>query len=333
LPPRLIEDLHNILRLVFTPAAAARPALTEAERTKRSWASAVESYAAVPDVYKDFFEPFLADGREFPRTVLTPSREGFIHRTTEKLVCDFGSELYILERDGNTFTVQCYPHDRISFIEEGTELLGSWIKISGVTGDGAPTSTTFKFNSVTDYLFTPILDWLRGSPASPKEVPLNPEFKKFSHLILVNLKFMNYAKRSLLPGEKVIQTIYQPEIRVKKLSLPGKVFYKTLSPAHMSILTDRELIIIREDARRGEDMRYGGIRDYIPLSKIVSLSQRDHANNLREFSIHLPENVCLDLLLQADARSEIDQLIGQFKMVVPPAEDLGERHFEKPAVA
>lgn len=64
------------------------PTQSAVEQTKSSWAKPIKSYAAVPNVYKSFFGPFL-DRQVFPYTVLTPSYEGFIHRTTEKLVCDF----------------------------------------------------------------------------------------------------------------------------------------------------------------------------------------------------------------------------------------------------
>ena len=138
-------------RQAYTSTIALLPTVGAAEQTKSSWAKPIKSCAAVPNVYKDFFELFLADGRVFPYTVLTPSHEGFIHRTTEKLICDFGREIYVLERSGNTFEAQCYPLEGISYVEVRTILLDSRIKISGVTRQGVTTSSTFKFNSVTDY--------------------------------------------------------------------------------------------------------------------------------------------------------------------------------------
>src|SRR3990172_851111 len=109
----MLTKMRNILRMTwrqaYTSKFALLPTVSAAEQTKSSWAKPIKSYAAVPNVYKDFFEPFLADGRVFPYTVLTPSYEGFIHRTTEKLICDFGREIYVLERSGNTFEAQCYP--------------------------------------------------------------------------------------------------------------------------------------------------------------------------------------------------------------------------------
>ena len=81
----------------------------------------------------------------------------------------------------------------------------------------------------------------------------------------------------------------------------------------MSILTDRELIVIREDITRRKDDRYGGIWDYIPLIKILSLTLKVKDRNLLVLTIQLPENTCLELLFQVSAKGELNQLLNQFK--------------------
>jgi hypothetical protein len=283
------------------------------ELTRSSWAKPITSYDDVPKVYKSFFEPFHADGQEFPYTVLTPSYERFIHRTTEKLICVWDHEIYILERSGNTFETQCYPFGQISCIEFRTILLDSYIKLSGITQHGDPGSATLKFNSVTDYLFTPILKKIRLATVDPGDTAQSSESEKFDYLVRSNYKFMNYAKRSLLGGEKVIHAILQPEIRSRAFTFLGMTYHRTISPAHMSILTDRELIIIREEARRIGAERYGGIWDYIPLNKIVTLSLSEKDNNLLSLSIRLPENACLEFLFLASAKQEINQLLDKFR--------------------
>ena len=313
----MLTKMRNILRMTwrqaYTSTIALLPTVSAAEQTKSSWAKPIKSYAAVPNAYKDFFEPFLADGRVFPYTVLTPSYEGFIHRTTEKLICDFGHEIYVLERSGNTFEAQCYPLEGISYVEVRTILLDSRIKISGVTRQGVPASPTFKFNSVTDYLFTPILERIRPATVDSQDAAQSSESEKFDHLVRLNFKFMNYAKRSLLAGEKVVQTILQPEIRAGVLTVLGKTYYRTISPTHMSILTDRELIMIREDERQSGEDKYGGIWDYIPLTKIVSLSLSGKDKDLLVLSIQLPASARLEYLFQASAKREINQLLDRYR--------------------
>jgi hypothetical protein len=124
---------------------------------------------------------------------------------------------------------------------------------------------------------------------------------------------MNYAKRSLLGGEKVIQTIMQPEIRAKVLKVLGKTYYRMLSPTHVSILTDRELIMIREEQGWSRKDKYGGTWDYIPLSKIVNLSLSRKDSNLLVLSIQLPETGHLDFLFEASAKGKLDQLLNGFR--------------------
>ncbi len=105
----------------------------------------------------------------------------------------------------------------------------------------------------------------------------------------------------------------QPPIRAPKLTLLGKTFYRTISPAHMSILTDRELIVIREDTRWSDEVKYGGVWDYIPLERIISLSEIEKGNGLLELTIQVPESARLELVFQASARRNIDQFLVQFR--------------------
>ncbi len=129
--------MRNILqatwRQVRALATVQLPAQNPDDQKRLSWARLVDSYAAVPTAYKDFFEPLRAAGQALPYTVLTPTFEGFLRKTTEKLVCDFGHEIHVLKRTGNTFEALCFPLEAISHVETRTILLDSSIKISGVT--------------------------------------------------------------------------------------------------------------------------------------------------------------------------------------------------------
>jgi hypothetical protein len=124
---------------------------------------------------------------------------------------------------------------------------------------------------------------------------------------------MNYARRSLLRGEKVIHTILQPEIRASVITLLGLTFYRTISPTLVSILTDRELILIQETERITRAEKYGGAWTYVPLNKITSLSIGEKANDLLVLSIQLPEDTRLECLFQASMRQEVNQLVEKFR--------------------
>jgi hypothetical protein len=65
--------------------------LTGAKQTMASWSKVIESYEAIPAIYKDFFETKFADSQRFPYTLLTPSLAKPSGKTTEKLICDTNS--------------------------------------------------------------------------------------------------------------------------------------------------------------------------------------------------------------------------------------------------
>jgi hypothetical protein len=316
MPTETRYHLPMNLKSILSSALAAFPSLRPEDQPKLPWAKLIESYMTVPDVYKDFFEPFQADPRRFPYTVLTPSYEDHQHPTTGKLITILGPEIFILEDIGDAFMQLCYPISEISYVEQGTKLLYSWLKIYGMTGHDGLKTTTLNFNSVTDYLFEPILKCIRPNPISTNDTNLSPEIEKFAHLAQVNYKFMNYARRSLLGGEKVIHTFLQPEIRKVKLAFLGKSFYRIISATHITILTDQELIVIQEEANCSDQTRYGGIWDYIPLNKIASLTYSEKDKGLLELSVNLTEGTQLDFIFQAYARPEVDRLIDQYKQLV-----------------
>jgi len=312
----VLDRIRSVLRTVWrhslSSVYALLPPTDAAEQTKASWARSIDSPAAVPAAYQEFFERLLAGGRAFPYTVLTPSYQGFLHRATEKLVCDLEDEICILHRHAGAFEAHRYPLEGISYVEARTFLLDSSIKIAGVTEQGVAASTSFKFNAVTDYLFTPILRRIRLAPHGPSAAGLGPESEKFDDWAGRNYKFMNFAKRSLLAGERVVHAILQPEIRTRALTLLGKTLSRVVSPTHMCILTDRELITVREEDRRGANDKYGGIWDYVPLGKIVDLSLSQKDGGLFELSIHLPEVAPLQSLYEASLERELNELLDRF---------------------
>jgi hypothetical protein len=81
-------------------------------------------------------------------------------------------------------------------------------------------------------------------------------------------------------------------------------------------LTDRELILIREEARQGREDRYGGIWDYIPLQKIVKMSLREKGNDLLALSIQLPEGDSLECVYKASAGQEISRFLEQYQELI-----------------
>jgi hypothetical protein len=311
------ETLKTALRVVTGRKPLKLSLIAADEQTRKSWAKAIKSYDEVPDVYRDFLK--MLPGGAMPYMILTPSYEGFMSPTSERLLCSFGDRVFIAEKQRDRVVSTCYPFEDINYVEIGTILLKAWIKISGVAGSGALTSSTFKFNSVTDYLFDPLLRGIRPASLDAGEAALKAERAKFDYLRRPNFKFMNYARRSILPGERVLQSILQPAIRAQILKVFNLPFFRTITPAHITILTDKELIVIQDEGTRLRDkpVEYGGIWKYIPLRRIVSLSLAQREGAMFVLSIHLCTGDRITFLFAASAERELRLLLEQVEGLLP----------------
>jgi hypothetical protein len=81
--------------------------------------------------------------------------------------------------------------------------------------------------------------------------------------------------------------------------------------AHLTILTDKELIVIQDDERSRENrgVRYGGKWQYIALSRISAVSLREHADDLLILSLTLsPGERRLEIIFAASRKQELTQL-------------------------
>lgn len=316
----MLENVRQTLKTRWTEfrlsIGAAYSTLNTAEIRKLSWAKRIGSYEDIPDSYKSFVEPFLAEGQAFPYILLTPTFEGLLQaRTTEKLVCDLGQEIYILEKAGEAVRVYDYLLDGISCVEVRTVLLDSQIKIHGVTKSGLPESIVIKFNTATEDLFAPIVEKIRRSAPGVEvsENNLRAETGISNDPETLSYKFMNYVRHSLLGEEKIVQIVLQPKIQVRLLTILGKTFYKMISPAHLSILTDRELILIHEEDNPRVIGEYGKVRDYIRLTKIVDMSLCDEeGSEFSKLSIQLSDGARIESLYQSSTKPEIHQLLSRF---------------------
>jgi hypothetical protein len=290
------------------------PIRNQEEETRASWAKLIPAYVDLPVIFQDFFEPFATGERPFPYVVLTPAYEGYMHRETEKLVFVLGEEVYILDAIGESYRTICYSFANIAYIETRSVLLDSSIKITGVTRQGDRLAIIFRFNTVTDHLFTPILNGIRLAATEAPLTAQSSQLEEFDAWSRINYKFMNYARRSLLEGETVLQAVLQPEIRIKLIQVFGRAYHRVLSPPHATILTAQELIVIREEQRRGSD-KYGGLWDYIPTHKALSLSLNRQKSDLLQLTIDLPGEESLAYLFEAALEPELDQLLDSFREV------------------
>lgn len=285
--------------------------MTAGKQTMSSWSKIIESYDAVPIVYRSALDPQLAGSKDFPHIVLIPPLDKFLRKTNQKLICDSGDSIQILERSGSQVIKKSYPYQTVSMLEFGSILLRSWISVYGPTSEGDMDFSTFEFNTVSERHFSLFINKIRPAPIGSDEDAFKVEQAKFNHLSSINFKFMNYGRGSLLMGQKVIQTILQPEIRKPAFKFLSWTFYRTVLLAHLTILTDRELIFIRDDeqglAKKG--VRHGGIWQYIPLRSIDSTSvEEESPDGLLTLVVNLSSGHTLKKSFAASGKTELETL-------------------------
>ncbi len=265
--------------------------LTGAKQTMASWARVIESYEQVPDLYKNSCKVLLQGCSPFPYVVFAPAISDYKQRTTEKLLCALDGILHVWERSGKQIISTAFPLKTIYSLEVGSVLLFSWLTISGLTSEGVAGSTTISFNTATQRFLAPFIKQMRPVPEIVSEAEWQKELAKFDHLSSSEFKFMNYARESLVRGNKVICSIMQPKIRKHIFTLFGQRFYRTMVLSHLALLTDREVIFIGEDERtgdiKGRGERYGGVWQYVPLRNITKAELTEAENGLLILSIKL----------------------------------------------
>jgi len=286
--------------------------LTGAKQTMASWARIIESYKNIPEIYKDSCKALLQDRSPFPYVVFAPAISDYKQRTTEKLLCEMDGIFHVWERSGKQIVLTAFPLNTVYSLEVGSVLLFSWLTVSGLTSEGVSGSTTISFNTATQRFLAPFIRQMRPVPEIVSETEWQKELAKFDHLSSSEFKFMNYARESLVRGDKVICSIMQPKIRKHIFTLFGQRFYRTMVLSHLALLTNREVIFIGEDERTGEikgrGERYGGVWQYVPLRNIASVDITETENGFLTLSIKLIiAGQQLDKIFEASNKKELEE--------------------------
>lgn len=299
--------------------------MTAASQTMAGWSRVIESPDDIPAIYKSHFDLCFDSKQRFPTVIWTPALDKFPRRTTDKLICDDESALTIFEKVGGQVDVLCYPYRDVEEAELGIVLLDSWITVSGKTMEGESRVSTIHFNTTSKRYFESILNSLRPFPRGMDEAQLATERDKFNHLSTSNFKMMNYGRESLLPGESVLRILLQQEIRQPFLTVFGKTFSRMVSPEHLTALTDRELILIRNSgsSKDGRAARYGGIWQYVPLHSVGSVSLSEVTNERLTLSIRLRSGRTIESIFEISNLPELEQFRSQFQWIIEPVHAAG----------
>lgn len=274
--------------------------------TTASWARPVKSFEEIPHSFKEY----ISQSEPLPYSIYSPSDHWGKKQTNAKLTCMYQDRIVILEVLENKVNEICYLFKDINYIEQGTILLYSWVSIHGFA-DGKLSVSILEYNSVVAVYFHPLVTAIRQSHFISNKIGDNQKLSKLDYLNRLNYKFFNYSHDAILPREEVMGTVYQPAIYEKFILL----FTRVVNLGHLTILTDQELIIIKEELteeKRKSNANNGGVWVYIPLHKIVSIT----INNKRKNVINLVIGVQgkdIYLSLSLNKRLELEALIEGFK--------------------
>jgi hypothetical protein len=309
----MTSERHSWLDSVwqYLPAAITEfPSMTAGEQTKLSWARRIETSDDVPASFRTTVAALVAETGTLPYLILTPSYAAFIVHTTEKLVCSLDDEVRVYELSGGEVRLTAFCYADVSAVEVGCVLLKSWITITGKNRCGVETQITIKFNTVTDYLFLPIIARLRRAGHAADLQQHEAELAKFNYLAHDFYKFMNVAKKSILPGVEVVGAVMQAELRSPVVTLFGHAYTRLKAPAHILVRTDRELIVAVEEKQEAwsGSHKYGSIRTYIPLAKIAAVDLVAGIPYTR-MTIHLVGGDEIDLDFAAEQEPDLRRLV------------------------
>ena len=290
--------------------------LTGARQTMLSWVKVIEAFDDLPDDYKATVQDLLADEQKFPYTILAPPINGSRFPLAEKLVFWISETLYILERNGKQIKTVRHPKPLIGYLEMGGILLYSWFTVSGVTTEGGIAASTVVYNTATHRHIQPFINEIRSLPA--EDVGAQDAPPEFQYLEPLSYKFFNFACNSLRGDEKIIHSVWQPEISRNIFPVFRRTFKRLIAPAHLAILTDKEIIFIEDDLRsvdtRGK--RYGGIWRYICLDSILAVTFIDCSNGDLKLSFHIRPDTTFERILGGAARPQAMKLKSELEVIL-----------------
>lgn len=278
--------------------------LSAAQQTRMSWTKFIEDYDQIPLVYQDVFNNHFLPGSKFPYTILVPAFADFLRPDPEKLVCCSEQVITIFEKRSDKIRATSLNYTSIHYVEVGTVLLHSWLTIFGMDQQGNPAAPSIQFNTVGEELFLPILSRLRTSSGNLAVNQLEVEKARFDYLSNINFKFMNYGRRSIRKGDRVVKIIVQPEIRKEILKVFGKSFSQQISPAHILILTNQEIISIRDGAMKTST--YGGIWNYISRDMLQFTSLREDENGRLILGLEMRSDHKINMVFDASQKPVIE---------------------------
>jgi hypothetical protein len=261
----------------------------------KTWPRRIFSSGQIPADFQDA----LPEASSFPYVVFLPEQsDGFVGTAPPQMVALTGSELIYMTRESQDAPVisTVYPLAAITHVKSGQLLFRSWLKIRT-----ASQAVVIVFPLVAEHLFTPIIDAvLVQEPQkdfqefAPSE--RQPPAADLTYLRKANLKFFNVVRKNINEKERILETVYQPEVELSNVRIFGRSVYKKFTTDHVTVLTETAMILIKESERTKNHKGAvpGKILTYIPISQIKHVAFEEHSGTLDcVMNIALSDNTSL----------------------------------------
>ena len=285
------------------------PQLTGGKQTMMAWARLIRAREEIPFYFQAEFDQLWRENQPFPYMVLTPVISGIRHKPTEKLLIQVDDVLHILEKRGRRIASDAIDLRNNIDLEMGNALLYSWITLREQNDHNLQHAVTITYNAATHRHFVPWIQKIR-----PASIPVNGEIEEKQLFSAADFKFNHFTNESLLPGEKPLASLWQPAIKEDLIKIFGKQFQRTITLAHMSLLTRQELILFWDDEQSVENrgVRYGGIRRFIPLPAIRNISQQNN-NDYGKLKISLKDSSTIERHFAMENKAAAEALVAAYR--------------------
>ena len=241
-------------------------------KTMKAWAIKIEQTEKIPAAFQKPMEQVLEEDAEFPYIIYAPVNEKTGKPAQDTLLAMTEGAVWVLMDERQQVSVVRFSTQEIQTIQMGTVLLQSWVTFCGKAAGNNECAVVY-YDAVMEELFVPVLETVRTKmlqiPAEAQEIQAN----ELNYLKDASLKFYNYGVQSLMPGQKVCCSVYQPQVEEKAL----KQFQAYETAAHLFILTEEELILIQETEQEDKSatQKYSGIWTRFPIRQIEGFHVED----------------------------------------------------------
>ncbi len=256
-----------------TPVDTRWYSYTSSTETMRTWVRLLNSDKEIPPEFRAAFPKYKG---AFPYTLFIPEDKYstlFLHRS-KKILTLYEGQIVLLEAGPNKIEKFASPFSEVLYLEQGKILLYSWLTIQTLSG-----LISIKFDTTSEELFEPVVAEIRqGMGKHQADEGTSPDSKqeaaKFDYLSKVDYQYMNYGRNSIRPGDPVVGIAYQPERCVQEYTLFNKTLFRRYATSHLSILTQQELILIKQNKqiKTAKEALYGAVFTYIPRNRIQDIS-------------------------------------------------------------